>query len=211
MNEKEEINETNRELTDYTFPLEEANHFIDSADQKTGISLTLISITFTLYAGFLLENRFFTSDIDSTIKTWLIVLTSLSFVSFSLSIFFYCFVLFPRFKKHETKDNPYYYYEVAQYKEVKDFVDRFIDEKDERLFVKGQLESLYENSRIVLKKMRRFRIGLIFTALFFAFSIACIVITLFTAVPSECDCLLGSSILSEESSRFLSNISLISF
>ena len=186
MKEKESnLENTNAESLDYAFALEQANHWIDSADSKTGIALSLVSITFTLYAGFLLEKQVFTADIDPTNKTWLIVLTLLSFVAFALSLVFYCFVLIPRFKKPKTKDNPYYYYEVSMYKEPKDFVDRFINEKDNKLLTKGQLESLYANSKIALKKMRRFRLGIIFTALFFLFSIACIILALFTVFPTQ--------------------------
>lgn len=185
MKEKENnLENTNNESLDYSFALEQANHWVDSADSKTGIALSLVSITFTLYAGFLLEKQVFTADIDPVNKTWLIVLTLLSFVAFVFSLVFYCFVLIPRFEKLKTKDNPYYYYEVSMYKEQKDFVDRFLNEKDSRLLAKGQLESLYANSKIALKKMRRFRLGIIFTAIFFLFSIACIVLALFTVFPT---------------------------
>ena len=186
MKEKENnLENTNDESLDYAFALEQANHWIDSADSKTGIALSLVSITFTLYAGFLLDKQVFTADINPNNKTWLIVLTLLSFVAFALSLVFYCFVLIPRFKKPKTKDNPYYYYEVSMYKEPKDFVDRFINEKDNKLLTKGQLESLYVNSKIALKKMRRFRRGIIFTALFFLFSSACIILALFTVFPTQ--------------------------
>ena len=64
MKEKENnLENTNDESLDYAFALEQANHWIDSADSKTGIALSLVSITFTLYAGFLLDKQVFTADI----------------------------------------------------------------------------------------------------------------------------------------------------
>lgn len=203
MKKKKETEDTNSGPGDYVSPLEEANHFIDSADQKTGIALTLISITFTLYAGFLLEKGLFTSEINLTNKVWLIILTMLSFAAFSLSIIFYCIVLYPRFKKPKTQDNPYYYYEVSMYKEREDFVARFIGENDEKILVKGQLESLYENSKIALKKMRLFKAGIICTILFFVFSVACIILALFTPTPSQCCCIVEASIAAKNLSSLI--------
>ena len=186
MKEKEDnLEKANEGSSDYTFALEQVNHWIDSADSKTGIALSLISITFTLYSGFLLDKQVFTADINLINKILLIVLTLLSFVAFALSIVFYCLVLLPRFKRPKTKENPYYYYEVSMYDGPKDFVGRFINEKDDKLLAKGMLESLYANSTIALKKMKRFRLGIIFTALFLLFSIACIVLALFTVFPAD--------------------------
>ena len=178
---------------DYTFALEQAGHWIDSADSKTGIALTLVSITFTLFSGFLLDKQVFTADINPANRISLIILTLISFLMFALSIVFYCLVLIPRFKKPKTKDNPCYYYEVSMYERREDFVNRFIDEKDKRLLVKGQLESLYANSRIALTKMKHFRTGFVFTVLFFAVSMACIILALFTAFPAENVCEVAAS------------------
>lgn len=200
MSEKDEMEETNFNDIDYTFALEQAGHWIDSADSKTGIALTLVSITFTLFSGFLLDKQVFTADINPANRISLIILTLFSFLMFALSIAFYCKVLIPRFEKPKTKDNPYYYYEVSMYERREDFVDRFINEKN-RLLVKGQLESLYENSKIALTKMKYFKIGFVFTILFFVFSMACIILALFTPFPTEN----VNTVASSESSLALSN------
>ena len=180
----ESITDIKEEGIDYKYVLEHVNHWIDSADSKTGIALSLISITFTIYSGFLLDQHVFTANIDIINKVFLIILTLASFLFFGLAVLFFCLVLKPTFKKPVTKDNPLYYYEVSLYESPNAFVERFIDEKNERLFKKGALESIYANSGIALKKMKKFKAGLIFTMLFFLFSVACIVLALFTNFPA---------------------------
>ena len=172
------------EIDNYRFALEQANHWVESADSKTGIALSLISITFTLYAGFLLNKQVLTADIDKCNKIWLYILTFGSFVLFLVAIFLFVFTLFPRFKKPTTKENPYYYAEVASYKNVSEFTNHFMKEMDQATLIKGILESTWANSKIAHKKMKRFRLGILFTGLYFVISIACIILALVTKFPA---------------------------
>ena len=178
--EKEEKYKKDDSL-DYEFALEQANRWIESADNKTGVALSLISITFTLYAGFLLENHVFTEETST--RMWIIILSLSSFLLFAVAILFYVKTLIPRITKPVNKGNPFYYGEVAMYDNVSDFVDSFnapMTEEQQKRFV---LQSVYFNSNIALRKMKLFKCGLIFTILFFAVSVACIILVLFTPFP----------------------------
>lgn len=176
---KEEKN--NIESFDYKFALEQANHWIESADSKTGVALSLISITFTLYAGFLLENHVFTEETKT--KVWIIILSLLSFALFAAAIFFFIKTLIPRITKPVDNKNPFYYGEVSLYQSPIEFVNEYMKPISEEQQRKAVLESIFFNSKIALKKMKMFRRGLFLTALFFLASITCIILVLFTNFP----------------------------
>lgn len=171
MNKKENKNDF-----DCKYALDQTNRWIESADVKTGIALSLISITFSIYAGFLLDSHIFTEVCKN--KTPLICLTMASFLMFAISIYFYIRTIIPRLTKIEGT-NPFYYGDVSMYKNPDEFYKKFIcmnnDEQKKKIF-----ESHFHNSKIAIKKMNNFKLGLIFTAAFYVFSIASIIASLFS-------------------------------
>ncbi len=171
-NKKEENN------LDYKFALEQANRWIESADSKTGIALSLVSITFSIYAGFLLESHMLMLESDN--RVLLIVFTMASFFVFGLAIYFFIRTIIPRLTKPFSNNNPFYYAEVSTYNDVDTFTNKFMGEYSENEQRLSILQSLYFNSKIANKKMKGFYTGLIFSALYFMLSIATIIIALFT-------------------------------
>lgn len=179
-NEKEKANEVSdgeAKLSDALFSLEQANRWIESADTKTGAGLTLISITFSIYAGFLLTRGL--NNFPDNIKPWITGFSITSFVLFSLAMFLFIWVLKPRLTKPADRKNPFYYGEVNRYERAELFVEQFKTPLDENAHRKCLLESAYFTSQIAWKKMRLFRIGLIISGLFFVASIITIVLALF--------------------------------
>lgn len=173
----ESESKVNIDNDDAKFALEQANHWIESADTKTGIALSLVSITFTIYAGFLLGKGIF--GLPPEYVPWIIASAMLSFFLFAVSIFCYIRVLSPRLTKPKDRKNPFYYGEVNRYEDVGLFVTAFIKPGDLNEQRKSIWESVFYNSRIAWRKMLYFKIGIIVTGLFFAASLLTIILALF--------------------------------
>ncbi len=154
------------------------NSWIENADSKTGISCALFSGVFGVLT-FLTEKCVATTCTTTINESWRIpygISFILSLVCMVVAIFFYGLSIIPNLKSiikvGDKKKYPLYYGDIQSYS--LDEYKRTIKESSNIDFDKELIVESWINSRICMKKMRRYRGGVIFSLCAIVFALFCL-------------------------------------
>lgn len=164
--------------------------WIGSADNKISIGLGIFSIT-GLFVGFIFSENFNNlmhlkaTNFNSFISV--LVIFSLSLLLFAFALCFYVYGIFPRFnsakdfkerdgkRSKESYTNFWFYKHIASFSSSDEFLKecktKFGEIDTECMQI---LEEVYANSKICLKKMICFRVGIVLSLLSVLASLVCV-------------------------------------
>lgn len=168
------LEEKNIEKNKYV--LDKQNEWIVNADNKISVAFGVFAVLFTILGHISLNNIL---DYNITNKECIclfiicILLLTSGLLSFVLSLVYYFKILYPnlsgtnKYSKKNLKEKRMsiiYFDDISQFSDSEDFIEYAKSINDE-CFNNQLLKEVYYNARICARKMRLFRVGLVFSVL----------------------------------------------
>ena len=173
----------NQKIDDYGYISESINTWIISADNKVSIycgMYSAVTAVIAFVANYLLSGiRESCTSVNSNAHIWFVLATILTIGSFLVSIFFYTWSVKPNLigvKKKDAHDKKLslFYRDISHYESADAFI-KIATESDRDLFLKELLSEVYYNSIVCTKKMQRFQVAVVSSAIsVFSVVVACI-------------------------------------
>lgn len=165
------------------YVLEQVNKWIDSADNKVGVSIGLMSAVLAVIA--IIADNFFKDltvpvNADMRLLYLFYIATLLSILLYIISIGFYISTVIPRLngstkKKKSEKKYSIYFDEIGKFESAQDYVES-TKEIDIEGFIDEIAKEIYYNSSICSRKMKAFRIGTLISGGSIVFALAATVL-----------------------------------
>ncbi|MCR5629593.1 Pycsar system effector family protein [Eubacterium sp.] len=166
-NEEVDIQNSDNKMEICKYVFDHVNRWIENADNKVSSACAIFTVVFTVItylAQIYIKEPPAKAQVDDTIKKIYIFAFGLSLVVMFISLVFFLKAIIPNLKssgKNETKKVfPIYFGDICKI-EVEDF-QRMIDKVSERQVLEEIITEIHFNSGICMKKMKNYRIAVIF-------------------------------------------------